>query len=67
MTSSETMSGCAVGLFVYAYCFYYYAARSDMSGFMQQAFYFGYMFMVRCSPHHPPEGGGRRQPQPSIF
>ena len=34
------------GLFVYGYCFYYYLARSDMSGFMQQAFYFGYMFMV---------------------
>ena len=34
------------GLFVYGYCFYYYLARSDMSGFMQTSFFFGYMFMV---------------------
>ena len=44
------MFGSAAGLFVYAYCFYYYLARSEMSGFMQQAFYFGYMFMVCCIP-----------------
>lgn len=25
----------AAGLFIFAYCFYYYFARSDMSGFMQ--------------------------------
>lgn len=36
----------AAGLFVFGYCFYYYLARSDMSGFMQTSFYFGYMFMV---------------------
>jgi len=30
-----------VGLFVYGYCFYYYLARSDMSGFMQTSFFFG--------------------------
>jgi len=29
------------GLFVYGYCFYYYLARSDMSGFMQTSFFFG--------------------------
>lgn len=34
------------GLFVYGYCFYYYLARSDMSGFMQTSFFFGYMLMV---------------------
>ena len=28
------------------YCFYYYFARSDMSGFMQTSFFFGYMGMV---------------------
>lgn len=33
-------------MFVFGYCFYYYLARSDMSGFMQTSFYFGYMFMV---------------------
>ena len=26
---------CDAGIFVYGYCFYYYFARSDMSGFMQ--------------------------------
>ena len=35
------------GLFILGYCFYYYFARSEMSGFMQTAFYFGYMSMVR--------------------
>ena len=34
------------GLFILGYCFYYYFARSEMSGFMQTAFYFGYMSMV---------------------
>lgn len=34
------------GVFVFGYCFYYYLARSDMSGFMQTSFFFGYMFMV---------------------
>ena len=36
----------AAGLFIFGYCFYYYAARSDMSGFMQTSFFFCYMFMV---------------------
>jgi len=34
------------GLFVYGYCLYYYIARSDMSGFMQGSFFFGYMAIV---------------------
>ena len=34
------------GIFIYAYCFYYYYARSDMSGLMQNTFYFGYMAVV---------------------
>lgn len=32
--------------FVYAYCFYYYLARSDMTGLMQATFYFGYNLMA---------------------
>ena len=31
------------GIFIYAYCFYYYHARSDMSGLLQNTFYFGYV------------------------
>jgi len=33
-------------MFVYGYCFYYYYARSGMSGFMQTSFFFGYNLMV---------------------
>mmetsp|Transcript_13838 Transcript_13838/g.29854 ORF Transcript_13838/g.29854 Transcript_13838/m.29854 type:complete len:608 (+) Transcript_13838:164-1987(+) len=40
------LCGGSTGLFVYGYCFYYYFARSDMSGFMQTTFFFGYMAMV---------------------
>jgi hypothetical protein len=38
--------GGSTGFFIYGYCFYYFWARSDMSGFMQTAFYFGYMALV---------------------
>jgi hypothetical protein len=38
--------GGSTGIFIYLYCFYYYIARSDMSGFMQTSFFFGYMLMV---------------------
>ena len=38
--------GGSTGFFVYGYCFYYFYARSDMNGFMQTSFYFGYMFMI---------------------
>ena len=38
--SCSAVTSCA-GLFVYGYCFYYYLARSDMSGFMQTSFFFG--------------------------
>ncbi|CAH8252331.1 unnamed protein product [Arabidopsis lyrata] len=31
--------GGSTGLFIYAYCLYYYYARSDMSGFMQTSFF----------------------------
>ncbi|GIL73933.1 hypothetical protein Vretimale_5121 [Volvox reticuliferus] len=40
------LCGGSTGIFVYGYCFYYYYARSDMSGFMQTSFFFGYMLMV---------------------
>eukprot|EP00741_Cyanophora_paradoxa_P001117 tig00000459_g1077.t1 len=39
-------SGGSTGIFIYGYCFYYYFARSDMSGFLQTSFYFGYMLMI---------------------
>eukprot|EP00238_Polyblepharides_amylifera_P008022 CAMPEP_0196579290 /NCGR_PEP_ID=MMETSP1081-20130531/19835_1 /TAXON_ID=36882 /ORGANISM="Pyramimonas amylifera, Strain CCMP720" /LENGTH=609 /DNA_ID=CAMNT_0041898823 /DNA_START=57 /DNA_END=1886 /DNA_ORIENTATION=+ len=38
--------GGSTGVFIYGYCFYYYFARSDMSGFMQTSFFFGYMIMI---------------------
>ena len=34
------------GFFIYAYCFFYYFERSGMFGFMQTAFFFGYMIMA---------------------
>lgn len=37
------MCGGSTGFFILGYCFYYYYARSDMKGFMQTSFYFGYM------------------------
>ncbi|XP_002963357.2 transmembrane 9 superfamily member 2 [Selaginella moellendorffii] len=38
--------GGSTGLFVYGYCYYYYFARSDMTGLMQTSFFFGYMACV---------------------
>ncbi|CAD5193323.1 transmembrane 9 superfamily member 3 [Musa acuminata AAA Group] len=40
------LCGGSTGLFVYGYCLYYYHARSDMSGFMQTSFFFGYMACI---------------------
>ncbi|CAL9173117.1 transmembrane 9 superfamily member 3-like [Musa acuminata AAA Group] len=40
------LCGGSTGVFVYAYCLYYYYARSDMSGFMQTSFFFGYMACI---------------------
>ena len=40
------LSGGSVGLFIYAYCFFYYFNHSGMTGFLQTAFYFGYMANV---------------------
>ena len=39
-------SGGSTGFFIYAYCFFYYFERSGMFGFMQTAFFFGYMAMA---------------------
>ncbi|KAL9256164.1 Transmembrane 9 superfamily member 3-like protein [Drosera capensis] len=36
------LCGGSTGLFIYGYCLYYYHARSDMSGFMQTSFFFGF-------------------------
>lgn len=40
------LCGGSTGLFIYGYCLYYYHARSDMSGFMQTTFFFGYMACI---------------------
>jgi hypothetical protein len=37
------LSGGAVGVFIFAYCFFYYFNHSGMSGVLQTAFYFLYM------------------------
>lgn len=42
----SVMCGGSTAFFIYAYCFYFYFNRSDMSGFMQTTFYFGYMGIV---------------------
>lgn len=42
----SVLSGGSTGFFVLLYCLYYYKARSDMSGFMQTSFFFGYMACV---------------------
>lgn len=40
------LCGGSTGFFVFAYCLYYYRERSDMSGFMQTSFFFGYMACI---------------------
>lgn len=40
------LCGGSTALFVYGYCFYYYYARSGMSGFMQTSYFFGYNLVV---------------------
>eukprot|EP00850_Spirogloea_muscicola_P007327 SM000036S13371 [mRNA] locus=s36:854453:857500:- [translate_table: standard] len=39
----SVLCGGSTGIYIYGYCFYYYYARSDMQGFMQISFFFGYM------------------------
>ncbi|XP_047321904.1 transmembrane 9 superfamily member 3-like [Impatiens glandulifera] len=38
--------GGSTGMFIYGYCLYYYYARSEMSGFMQTSYFFGYMACI---------------------
>lgn len=38
--------GGSTGFFVFLYSFFFYYTRSEMSGFMQMVFYFGYMGIV---------------------
>jgi Endomembrane protein 70 len=40
------INGGMIGLFIYAYSFYFYFHRSGMSGVLQAAFYFGYMAVI---------------------
>merc|ERR1711865_792049 len=37
------LSGGSTGIFVMVYCFYYFFNRSEMQGFLQTSYYFGYM------------------------
>eukprot|EP01038_Epipyxis_sp_PR26KG_P008129 gene8129-11007_t len=43
---SSFFNGGATGLFVYIYSFYYFFHRSNMNGFLQISYYFGYMGIV---------------------
>ncbi|KAK4283358.1 hypothetical protein QN277_000315 [Acacia crassicarpa] len=38
--------GGSAGAYIYAYCLYYYYSRSNMSGFLQISFFFGYMACI---------------------
>ncbi|KAG0494618.1 hypothetical protein HPP92_005612 [Vanilla planifolia] len=41
------LCGGSTGLFIYAYCFYYYKARSDMLGLVQASFFcYGFFLML---------------------
>ncbi|CAN4097587.1 unnamed protein product [Withania somnifera] len=40
------LCGGSTGLYLFGYSFYYYFLRSDMNGFMQTSFFFGYMACV---------------------
>eukprot|EP00262_Sarcandra_glabra_P021808 TRINITY_DN936_c0_g6_i1.p1 TRINITY_DN936_c0_g6~~TRINITY_DN936_c0_g6_i1.p1 ORF type:complete len:593 (-),score=79.21 TRINITY_DN936_c0_g6_i1:247-2025(-) len=42
----SVLCGGSTGVFIFCYCLYYYHARSDMSGFMQTSFFFGYMACI---------------------
>ncbi|KAH7405226.1 hypothetical protein KP509_15G061600 [Ceratopteris richardii] len=42
----SVLCGGSTGVFIFGYCFHYFFARSDMSGFMQTSFFFGYMTCV---------------------
>lgn len=40
------LSGGATGIFIYGYSIFYFLFRSQMNGFLQAVFYFGYMTVV---------------------
>jgi hypothetical protein len=40
------LNGGATGLFILAYSFFYYFQRSEMDGFFQASYFFGYMAIV---------------------
>ncbi|KAL0005090.1 hypothetical protein SO802_012651 [Lithocarpus litseifolius] len=40
------LCGGSTGLYIFGYCFYYYYARTDMHGFLQTSFFFGYMACI---------------------
>jgi Endomembrane protein 70 len=40
------INGGMIGLFIYAYSFYFYFRRSGMTGILQASFFFGYMFII---------------------
>jgi len=40
------INGGATGLFIFAYSFFYFFHRSNMDGWLQLSFYFGYTFIV---------------------
>ena len=40
------MPGRSTGVFVFGYCIYYFKFKARMTGFMQTAFFFGYMSTV---------------------
>ncbi|KAJ4958471.1 hypothetical protein NE237_025582 [Protea cynaroides] len=42
----SVLCGGSTGVFIFGYCLYYYYGRSDMSGFMQTSFFFGYMACI---------------------
>ena len=43
------LNGGSTGLFIFAYSFYYLFHRSNMDGFLQLSFYFGYTGVVAYS------------------
>eukprot|EP01043_Picozoa_sp_COSAG02_P009856 COSAG02_NODE_339_length_24201_cov_45.538462_17_plen_517_part_00 len=40
------LNGGSTGVYIYAYCFYYWLFKAEMEGFLQASFFFGYMAVV---------------------
>jgi hypothetical protein len=45
-TLADVVPGRSTGVFVFGYCIYYFKFKARMTGFMQTAFFFGYMSTV---------------------